>query len=67
MAAKAQEERLTYSRDAVLSKEDVAAALGVSLRTVDKMDLPFTVIGYRTLRIRWGRVLDILDARGIAA
>ena len=50
---------ITYPRDAVLEKEHVAAALGVGVRLVMKMDLPCFYPSIRP-RYLWGQVLDHL-------
>lgn len=54
---------VTYDRDAVLNAEQVAAALGVSVRTVERMDLPSFLVGARSRRYLWGQVLDVLAER----
>jgi hypothetical protein len=54
---------ITYPRDAVLNVEQLAAGLGVSVRTVEKMDLPTVYIGPRLKRWIWGDVLDVLRQR----
>jgi hypothetical protein len=56
-------EPITYSRDAVVTIEQVAAALQVSIRTVERMDLKTLYIGTRTRRYIWGMVLDSLAER----
>lgn len=54
---------VTYPRDAVLTIEQVAAGLGVSTRTVERLDLPTWYLGRRTRRYLWGAVLDALNGR----
>jgi hypothetical protein len=53
----------TFSRDAVLTIQQVASALGVSVRTVERADLPTVYLGKRTRRFIWGDVLDALKGR----
>lgn len=53
----------TYPRDAVLTVKQLAEALGVSVRTVERMDVPTIYIGKRTRRFIWGQVLDVLAQR----
>lgn len=52
-----------YPRDAVLTVQEVAAALRVSVRMVERMDLPTLYPGARTRRYLWGQVLDVLKER----
>jgi hypothetical protein len=54
---------ITYPRDAVLTIEQVAAGLGVSVRTVERSDLPTVYLGSKTRRYLWGQVLDVLRER----
>jgi hypothetical protein len=54
---------ITYPRDAVVTIEEVAAALRVSIRTVERMDLPTVYCGRRTRRYLWGKILDTLAER----
>jgi hypothetical protein len=54
---------ITYPRDAVVTIEEVAAALRVSIRTVERMDLKTIYCGRRTRRYLWGQVLDTLAER----
>lgn len=51
-----------YSRDAVLTMSQLAAALQVEERTVQGMDLPCFYAGKRQRWI-WGQVLDVLAQR----
>lgn len=53
---------ITYSRDAVVTIDEVAAALRVSASTVRRMDLPTVYIG-RQPRYVWGQILDTLTER----
>lgn len=57
------QEPVVYSRDAVVTTAQVARGLAVSVRTVERMDLPTIFIGGRLKRYLWGRVLDTLDSR----
>ena len=54
---------VTYPRDAVVTVEQVAAALQVSVKTVQRMDLPMIPVSRRTVRYLWGQVLDLLAER----
>lgn len=54
---------VSYPRETVLTKAEVAAALRVSERSVDRMDLPTVYLGHRTVRYVWGQVLDTLAER----
>lgn len=54
---------VTYPRDAVLTIRQVAGALGVSTRTIERIDLPTVYLGKRTRRFIWGQVLDALAGR----
>ena len=56
-------EPIVYSRDAIVSIAQVAAGLGVSVRTVERMDLPTIYIAGRTKRFLWGQILDVLAER----
>ena len=53
----------TYPRDAVLTVKQLAEALGVSVRTVERMDIPTIYLGKRTRRFIWGQVLDALAGK----
>lgn len=53
---------VVYQRDAVLEASHVAAALGVGVKTVERMDLPYFLAGARQ-RFIWGQVLDVLAQR----
>lgn len=53
---------IIYSRDAVVTIDEVAAALRVSIHTVRRMDLP-TVYAGRQPRYIWGQLLDTLAER----
>jgi hypothetical protein len=59
----AMAEPITYPRDVLLTIEEVAAALRVGVRTVERMDLPTVYCGRRTRRYVWGQVLDTLTER----
>lgn len=52
-----------WAVDAVLTTAQVASALGVSVNTVRRSDLPACYIGKRTKRYVWGRVLEALATR----
>jgi hypothetical protein len=56
-------EPITYPREAVVTIKQVAAALGVSVRNVERMDLPTVYLGARTKRYVWDQILDTLAAR----
>jgi hypothetical protein len=55
---------VTYPRDAVLTKRQVAAALQCHEDVVAKMDLPSFGVGERE-RFIWGIVLDVLSERAL--
>lgn len=48
---------VTFSRDAVLEKQHMAAAFGVSVDSIERQDFPCFYIG-RSPRWIWGQVLD---------
>jgi hypothetical protein len=50
-------------REAVLTIEQVAAALQISRRQVERLNLPAARLGHRTVRYVWGVVLDELENR----
>lgn len=54
---------VAYSRDTVLNIEQVAAGLQVSARTVERLDIPFFLLGPRRKRYIWGEVLDFCKRR----
>lgn len=54
---------ICYPRDSILTTQQVARALAVSVRTVERLDLPTVYLGGRLKRFLWGRVLDTLDSR----
>jgi hypothetical protein len=56
-------EPVAHSRESVLTIKEVAAALRVSVRTVERSDLPTVYLGGRTRRYVWGQVLDVLTSR----
>jgi hypothetical protein len=56
-------EPITYPREAVVTIKQVAAALGVSVRNVERMDLPTVYLGARTKRYVWDQILETLAAR----
>jgi hypothetical protein len=51
------------SRDAVLNKEQLALALGVTVRDVERADLPTCYVTPRKPRYIYGQVLDALAER----
>jgi hypothetical protein len=53
---------VTYPREAVLDKAQLAAGLNVSVRKVERLDLPCTYLG-NSPRWVWGQVLDVLVER----
>lgn len=55
---------VSYPRDTVLDKHQLAAALGVNERIAMNARLPFTMIGQRE-RFVWGQVLDVLAERAL--
>jgi hypothetical protein len=55
-------EPITYPRDAVVTIAEVAAALRVSVRQIQRMDFPTFYIG-RSPRFLWGSVLDVIAER----
>jgi hypothetical protein len=55
-------EPITFPRDAVVTIAEAAAALRVSVRQVQRMDLPTIYIG-RSPRFLWSQVLDVLAER----
>jgi len=58
---------VSFPPDAVLDVGHVAAALGVSPRTVERLDLPCIYLGAHIRRFLWADVLAALRARGRAA
>lgn len=61
--AKAPEPAQLYPRDKVLTDDQLAKALQVSVRTIERMDLPTVYFGARTRRYIWGQILDALAER----
>jgi hypothetical protein len=57
---------LTLTRDSVLTLDELARALKSSRRSVEKMDLPFFMLGKRQ-RFIYGQVLDVLAERARSA
>jgi hypothetical protein len=53
---------IVYSRDAILTLAQLAAALQVEERIAQSMDLPYFMAGKRQ-RWVWGQVLDMLAER----
>jgi DeoR/GlpR family transcriptional regulator of sugar metabolism len=58
--------RTSIPRDAFLTIEEVAKELGVSVRTIERMDLPTLYLTGHTKRYNWGQVHDALLARATA-
>ena len=54
---------VTYPPEAVLDVDYVAQALGVSVSTVDRSDLPCFYLGAHKRRYLWGAVIDALRKR----
>ena len=54
---------ITYPREALLTIEEMAAVLRVSVRTVERMDLPTVYCGPKNRRYLYGQVIDILRER----
>lgn len=54
-----------YPREAVLTIQQVADALQLSCRTVERLDIPCAYLGSRTRRYIWGSVLDFLKKRQV--
>ncbi len=54
---------ITYPPEAVLSADQVARALGVSVRQIERMDLPTIFLGARTRRYVWRQILEALEGR----
>lgn len=52
-----------YPETAVLTIEQLAAALQVSVRQAERLDLPCVYLGTRTRRYVWGQVLETLRKR----
>lgn len=55
-----------YAANTVLSIEQVAAWLGVGVRTVERMDIPCVMIGPRTKRFLAQHVVAFLDKKATA-
>jgi hypothetical protein len=56
----------TYARTAVVTIDEVAAALRVSVKSILRMDLPTVYVG-RMKRYVWGQILDELSERATKA
>jgi len=54
---------ITYPRDTLLTIDEIAAALRVSVRTIERMDLPTVYCGPKNRRYLWGQILDVLRER----
>jgi hypothetical protein len=59
-------EPIAYSRNAVVTQAEVAAALRVSVRGIQRLDLPTVYVGRRA-RYIWGQVLDHLSEQATRA
>lgn len=59
--------RAVFPESAVLNAQQLADAIGVSVDTIEKMDLPCFYAGTRTKRYVWRQVLAILEERARAA
>ncbi|HXT48475.1 MAG TPA: hypothetical protein VN717_07520 [Gemmatimonadaceae bacterium] len=57
-----QLEPVVYDRNAILTIEQVARGLSISVRSVERADLPTFYVG-RLRRYLWGKVLDTIDGR----
>jgi len=62
-ALERERRRTPYERDEVLTIEQLAEALSVSIRTIERSDLPTIYFGKRTRRYIYGQVLDVLAKR----
>ena len=56
------EELPQYSREALLTVDELAKVLRISTRQVLRLDLPTVYLG-RTPRYIWGQVFDVLKER----
>ena len=56
----------TFPLHAVLTKEEIAKYLSVSIRQIERLDLPVTYLGDRTPRYILRRVLEELERREVA-
>lgn len=54
---------VAYPETAVLDKAQLAAALGISERQVERQDFPCVYLGTKCPRWVWGQVLEILKER----
>lgn len=54
-----------YPPDTFMRIDELAKALGVSRRTIEKNDLPTIYFGKRTKRYCWGQVVEVLKARAM--
>lgn len=64
---RARAPRAVYAETAILDIQQLADALGVSVDTVEKMDLPHFYAGTRTKRFVFRQVLGVLEERARAA
>lgn len=56
---------VAYTRETVLTAEQVAAALQIGVRTLERLDVPCFFLGVRTRRYIWGAVLDFCERRSL--
>ncbi len=59
------QEPVTYARETILTTEQVAEAMQISVRQVSRLNIPTIWCGPKCRRYRWGAVLDFLDARAL--
>jgi predicted DNA-binding transcriptional regulator AlpA len=58
---------ISYPPETVLTIDEVAAWLGISKRQVERLDIPFSLLGKRTKRYVAAEVLAFLESRKVAA
>lgn len=58
-----ERETADFPREAILTIREVARGLGVSVRMVERMDVPTIYAGKTKRRYHWGQVLDHLKAQ----
>lgn len=58
---------ISYPPEAVLNIRQVAEWLQVSVRTVERLDIPFFLLGKRTKRYLAAHVLAFIDSMKVAA
>lgn len=57
---------IAYPPETVLNIKEVAEWLDVTVRTVERLDIPFTLLGKRTKRYVAADVLEFLQSRRVA-